>query len=445
MKQSKLSAYWTKLTGDSGNFSIENRAFNAIAVITFIVLLLLLPFNIYLGLQIVSLYMTGLLFGLAFFYYQARIHKRYLMGIRAYAILSYMTLISNFFFNSGSQGPTIYLFFLTFQLLIAFTTLRFHLLWVLLHIGITLALFSIEYFYPQNIPYTYLHLKDRYFDLGSTFVVILTCMYFITIYLRSNYNREKNIAEERAAKIEEQNAQIISQNEELQRLNQEKNKMLSLMGHDLRGPLNSITTVLNFLTNYPVPDEQRKVLKKELLQTTRNASEMLSNLVTWSSDQMNGMQLRIEPVNGLAIIQKVVAVQKMLAATKDITISVQVKDDFIVMADATMLELAFRNIVNNAVKFTNTFGIVSIKVQKKQEHYIICIQDNGIGMEKSQVERLFTMDIHSTYGTNNEKGIGLGLVLSNEFTEMQQGSITVESQKGVGTSFFIRMPAAPGE
>jgi two-component system, sensor histidine kinase and response regulator len=267
-------------------------------------------------------------------------------------------------------------------------------------------------------------------------------MYGITIYLRSNYNREKQKAEERAAMIETQNIQIRLQNDQLQRLNQEKNKMLSVLGHDLRSPLNAITTVLDFLTNYEVSEEQRMQLKRDLLHTTRNASDILSNLLAWSSGQMKGLQPHIEKINLPQLLGKVVQGQQLQADKKEIRVIIDAAEDCSVLADFNMLELTLRNLVNNALKFTHRGGEVTIRTVCDKD-CVISISDNGIGMSLEQLDTLFTMDIHSTYGTNNETGIGLGLLLCREFTEIQQGTMWVQSQEGSGSTFSIRLPAGP--
>jgi two-component system, sensor histidine kinase and response regulator len=252
--------------------------------------------------------------------------------------------------------------------------------------------------------------------------------------LRHSYEREKGVAENRASLIAEQN-------KELQKLNQEKTKLLSIISHDLRSPLNSITTVLNLLTNYPLPDNQRIKLQSELLDTTRNTSEMLVNLLSWSSEQMEGMQCRLETLNLKFVIQRVLQIQQPIADSKEVQIQISVDDEMTVHADYNMLELTLRNLINNAIKFTPPLGNVTINASIDQDmHCQIVVRDNGIGMNAEQLEALFSMDIHSTYGTNNEKGIGLGLVLCKEFTEMQNGKIWVHSKERNGSIFYLKIP-----
>ncbi|HTN16954.1 MAG TPA: HAMP domain-containing sensor histidine kinase [Chitinophagaceae bacterium] len=436
-----LPALWVKLIGDS-RFTPENKAFNAISIISLLILLILLPFNIHMGLTPVWVTMLIIISILLALYYASRIHRKYKFGMGFYSMCSYLILIINYFYNSGSTGPTIYLFFLTFQLLIAFTATRQHLWWTITHVLITATLLGIEYFYPQYVPNTYKSRSDYFYDLGSSTFVILGCMYFITIYLRSNYDRERRLAEEHSLKIQQQNTQIIAQNEQLQKLNVEKSKILSVLSHDLRGPLSSITSVLELLTNYPIPEQRQKEMKNDLLLSTRNTSDLVSNLLSWSTQQMNGLQAKLGRVNVLQVVQQVLQVQQPLAQTKAISIRTHIKDDHEVWADKNLLEQSIRNIVNNAIKFTADGGLINISTGAEGERCIIIIKDNGIGMSAEQLQMLFRLDIHSTYGTNNEKGIGLGLALCKEFAALQHAELSAESEHGRGSTFSISIPFA---
>ncbi|MES2480011.1 MAG: HAMP domain-containing sensor histidine kinase [Bacteroidota bacterium] len=438
MKPTKLSPFWINLVGDTESFSREHRAFNAVNVLSLIVMSILLPINIYLGLNVVTITTTIVIGLLGIVYFLSRFEKNYKLGMMIFALASYGLLTITFFFNSGSKGPSIYLFFLSFQLIIAFSIIQRHLLWMIIHIIVITALLSIEYYIPDKIPYTYRSKYDQYLDLLTSGIAVVISMYFITMYLLDSYKIEKQNAEDRAT-------MIAAQNEKLQKLNQEKTKILSILGHDLRSPLNSITTVLNFLTNYPLPEEHRLRLQRELLETTRNTSEMLANLLSWSSEQMHGIEPKLIQVNLLLVIHKVMEYQQLIADSKEIKINIHINDDIVVLADYNLLELTMRNIINNAIKFTPPMGAVTLSASIDENTCLIKVKDTGIGMNSEQMNSLFTMDIHSTYGTNNEKGIGLGLVLCKEFTEMQGGKIQVDSAEGKGSVFQLSMPLSKGQ
>lgn len=439
-----MHPYWTKLVGHPDAFNIDNRAFNGISIISIMVLLLLLPVNLFLRLPYVSLSVLVTAALLLILYYFSRFRRQYEYSMLIYAIGSYVLLSITFFLNGGADGPSLLLFLLSFQLLIAFTPKSRHPIWVMTHIVVTASLLLIQYHYPERILGKYQSPAYRILDLSTTALVVLACMYYITVYLRSNYNRERQQVEEHAAKIEEQNLRIREQYSELEKLSLEKTKLISVLGQDLRGPLNAIASVLELLTSYPVPEQRARELQKGLLQTTRNTSDVLSNLLLWTSRQMKGITVELQRIRLLEIMQKLVTGQQNLAEQKSITLSVDISEDIYLLADANLLELALRNVLNNALKFTGDKGLVEVIAEVGEHTAAIKVIDNGIGMMPEQMDQLFSLNIHSTVGTNNEKGIGLGLVLTKEFIEAQGGTISAESREGFGSTFTIRMPLYRG-
>lgn len=429
----KLADFWEELVGDVTSFTLENRAFNSISVITMILLAILLPFNMLLGLTVVWMMVAVLLVLQIFFFYLSRYRRIYNASMLAYVIVSYITLAATFYFNSGSHGPALLLFFLTFNLLIAFSPRHQHWIWALLHLILPLALLTKEYLQPDWIADSYRNAENRYIDILSSYLITLTCIYLITTYLRKNYNREKKNAEDRADKIDLQNAN-------LEQLNQKKDKLFSIIAHDLQSPLNSIITTLHLIAEYELSEEEKKMLRDELLTLTKNTSNMLTNLLTWSKLQMDGRGVRLAPVHIYDIVDRVLALQKMLADKKSVSIISNIDPAIYVLADSNMLELIIRNLVNNAIKFTPSGGLVRIHLKTEKDICQIMITDNGIGIEPAQQHEIFSLKTHSTFGTNNEKGIGLGLVLCKELLALQEGELRFESHPGKGTTFFLTVP-----
>lgn len=422
------------LVGEPGTLTIANRAFNAISVFSLIILLIILPINLLMGLYPVAVVILVLIVLQSVFYYLSRVKKMYRLSMACYAVVSYATLILNFFFNSGSSGPTIFLFFLTYELLIAFTPRRQQLRWTLVHILLPPVLLLIEYYYPQRVPDSYRSAGDRVFDLSSSYIVIIICMFFVTIYLRKNYSREKKNAEERANKIEQQNKM-------LDHLNKEKIKLFSVISHDLRSPLNSITSVLELLNDPQVGAEEKTEFKRELLNITRSTSDMLLNLLSWSSGQIKGVHPNLAPVNVAVVLEKVLEVQRLLAVRKNISLEVEAVFGLEAMADANMLELVLRNIINNAIKFTPEGGTILVTAVAAAAACVISVKDSGAGLTQEQQYRLFSLNVQSSYGTGNEPGIGLGLLLCKEFTQAQNGRIWVRNNEGTpGCTFFLSLP-----
>lgn len=422
------------MVGDRADFSIDNRAFNAICVTSFFILLFLLPFNMAFGLWPVCIMIAVLLLYLVFFYYLSRIKKRYRKSIVVYAVASYLTLICTFFFNSGSSGPTLFLFFLTFQLLAAFTVRKLHTMWFVVHLLVPLVLLLIEFYRPGWVPYTYKNKSDRLIDLFSTYFVILIFMYLVTTYLRNSYNRENKVSEARAAQIEAQNAQLAL-------LNQQKNKLFSLISHDLRSPFGTMISIIEVLEDAQLGVEEKLVFINNFREVASNALDMLSNLLSWSRAQMDGIKVNLQPIAVGPLVNRVLQAQQVPANRKQIAVNLAIPPGIRVLADTNMMELVIRNLLNNAIKFTPVNGVIAISACVNGDNCKIEIKDNGAGIKPEHLQQLFTLNTISTYGTNMEKGRGLGLYLCREFIALQNGSIQVNSIVGEGSTFIVSLPA----
>lgn len=410
---------WTWLVGDSPEFTTEIIAFNSIGIVTLIILLILLPINMLIGLMNVTLMLIILIIGQFSFYYFSRFKGRYSVGVIAYTVISYVVLILNFFFNAGSYGPTLALFFLTFQLLIAFAPKRWHFVLFIAHLLVPLALMSIEYYRPDMVPYTYAKEQDRSVDLLTSYLVILVGMYWIIIYLRNNYLREKGVADQ---------------------AHLEKIKLFSVISHDLKSPLAAAVSLGQLINEFQHEEADRKELQKELLNINKATLDMFTNLVAWSSTQMQGAKARLTKVDLTACINNVMQIQQRFLAGKQITINVDLVAEPAVKADVDMMELVIRNIVQNAIKFTPAGGAIWISNRITKGRYVLMIRDKGVGITAARLKNLFTLSIDSSYGTSNEKGSGLGLHLCKEFMKLQGGQIWASSVEHMGSTFYISIP-----
>ncbi len=436
----KAQNTWNKLTGDPSEFTMENRAFNSVSAITTLMLILALPVNFIIDLPEANIITLVALFIQFYFYYRARFKKKYKTGLIVYASLSYIILALTFCFNSGSEGPTLLYFIITFLLLFSITRGKYFGLWLCLHIFSGIFLIACEYYKVPWIHFTYTNNNNRLIDIVSSYVVTIIFVFFITNYLRKSYENEKKLAEERSKDIGKQNQQIRIQNEQLEKLNEEKDKLFSIISHDLRSPLNSMQGYLEILTEDDIEEDERDMMKRELLDLTKNTSDMLQNLLSWSKTQMQGVKVQIKPMALENTISQALEFQKSIAAKKGIQISIQNNEPIEVLADNDMLELVIRNLVNNAIKFTNPGGIITVSAKKKGQRAEISIKDNGIGISAEQQKEIFTLKSKSTYGTTNEKGMGLGLLLCKEFIELQNGRISFSSIPGSGSEFIIALP-----
>jgi two-component system, sensor histidine kinase and response regulator len=414
------------LFGDAQIYSPANRSVNAICIVTLFICLVLLPFNIYFGLYAIVKMLLVLMICLGFLYYLSRFKKRFYLSSILYAIGSYVTVILTYFFNAGINGPGLLLFFLTFSLLIGFTKKKLHKYWIALHLIIGSGLLLIEYNYPASVLATYANNTDRFTDYISSYCVALLFMYLIILYLRKAYSTERKLVLKRSIELEESNAQ--------------KAKLFSIIAHDLKTPLNGLLGYLELLNSYAIPEEQKKTVEKQLLNSTKQTSELLTNLLFWAKTQMEGITPHIIDLPLHKTLEVAVLGLKETATSKKVNLRFHVDESIHVCADRDMLLLVVRNLIHNAVKFTPTNGSVIVSCESHDSFVRLMIIDNGVGIHEDHRADLFTVKTRSSYGTNKEKGFGLGLLLCKEFTEMQGGTIGYASMEHKGSKFYLELP-----
>lgn len=437
-----LRACWLELTGKPGELPRENRGFNVVSLYMILLLAILIPLDFYLGLWeiAVGLIVTeGMLITMFFLSRYRGLHR---VGLTVYAIYSYLLVIFTYFYNGGNIGPALYFFLLTYLLLIAFTRQKFHWVWTGLHLVLPVGLLVIEYAYPAVVIRNYDSRSSRFTDLATSFPIIVICIFAATSYLRKAYERERAAAELRAKQIENQNKRIRSQNNLLQKANREKIELISILGHDLRNPLNAMTGTLEILNKENLSGEVETKLKADLLIAAHNTSTLLNNVLAWVSGQIKGIKPLLTWVEPDVIIERVLAVQGLMAEKKGITVQLNVKTGIRVLSDAEMLEVIIRNLVNNALKFTPQGGTIGLSVIEElaNSQCTISVRDDGVGMADEDVRNIFNGQIQSTYGTESEKGIGLGLFLCRELALRLNGEIRAESELGKGSVFFLSLP-----
>jgi signal transduction histidine kinase len=434
------NSFWTKLLGSSEEFSMRNRAFNFVCVVTSFLLIFCFAFDFYIGQIYMSVVIIILILLLFVIYYFSRYKKKYKAGVVIFAIVCYLVLILNYFWNSGLEGPTLMYFVLTFLFLIILSDSKLHYLWIVSHIATVISLLFIEYYNPDLLPTTYETRLDRFLDIGVGYVIAVIFIYALFTYLRDFYNAKRLVADERAIAISAKNKQILAQNQQLEKLNEEKNKLFSIVSHDLKAPLDSIRGYLELLSGNLLDEGDKEKIEEELLIQTKYTSDLLFNLMSWAKAQMHGVVVNLAPHNVQNMIDEIASNKKPAAARKGIKLTYSIDPALEVVCDKDMMHIIMRNLINNAIKFTNDGGEVYIKAAKKTDNLVLSVTDTGIGIPTENRDEIFTLKTRSTYGTNQEKGIGLGLMMCKEFIEYQHGEIWFESKYGIGTTFFVSLP-----
>ena len=236
---------------------------------------------------------------------------------------------------------------------------------------------------------------------------------------------------------------LMQANNQLKKLNATKDRLFSIIAHDLKNPLGSILIFSDLLMEKLREDniEKSESFIEFIKLATKNSLHLLENLLYWARMQTNQMVFDRKKLDLHTIVSEVAEVLNSSSKIKNISIINSVRDDIVVHADPDMLQTILRNFIANAVKFTNHGGVVEVSTAMAQSGIEIIVQDNGIGMNENIRNKLFQPDTNFTStGTDNEKGSGLGLMLCKEFVEKHGGKIWVESELGKGSTFHFTIP-----
>ncbi|WKN45838.1 ATP-binding protein [Tunicatimonas pelagia] len=244
-------------------------------------------------------------------------------------------------------------------------------------------------------------------------------------------------------RLRQQQQQLQEQNQDLVRLNSLKNKLLSIISHDFRSPLSSLQGVIAMLNSHALSAEEIEQVFESLSSKVENTTNMLDNLLKWTRNQMHGIRVEPEYITLSTLVEEVVSSQLILAEKKEVTLYCNIASDLSVYADPEMVRLIVRNLVSNAIKFTFKNDSITIGAFQDNNEVTVSVVDTGIGMSSEDINRLFQLKEHTTYGTDNEKGTGLGLILCQEFVEVNGGRIWVESEQGIGSMFHFTLVTHP--
>lgn len=436
---------WLYLAGDITEFPLEARIFNSICVLGFAALIVELLFNL-LSLKGELLAVTLVILIIhSSFYYLSRFANKFTLAIVWYSIVNNFLFVSTFYFSSGINGPTLLLYTLSFTIIILVAPRKQFYIWIPVNILFVLTSLFLQYMRPELIPAAYSTDSERYVHYFFTYLVVVSFLYLGASSLRSNYENERLIARQRNQAIDEQNQKILEQNKELAHLNSEKNRLFSIVAHDLRAPLDIVQSYLEIINGVDLSTSEKNHIENKLINATKSASEMLSNLLYWAKSQMEGISAEIKVLNLFDTIKNTLDVQKEVAEKKGISFDCAVSSGLNVYADANMLQLVVRNLIQNAIKFTDPGGAVFVSASREEDRVLISVRDSGVGIPLTQQPYLFTTNAKSTAGTDNERGTGLGLVLCKDFAAKMQAELIFNSNEHAGSTFGILLKEAwPG-
>lgn len=416
-----------RLLGPVRSFTLEDRIFHAVCLIILFAVGLNVPFNWLIGLPGVAILMAAVFFAIALLYVSSRVLHYEKEAKTAFLLAANIVLALNYIYNSGLNGPTYAIFLLVLLITVAVAPRQEYALWLPLNFLTMLVLFVWDFYHPGWLHNSYPDRANRYTDFIYTYAVIGGLTVFVVNAIRRAYLRE-HLAAER-------------QTTELTAANEVKNKLLSIIAHDLKEPLSSVQNFLELIEDHDLTDNQRIELQKELKRRTQNASELLHNLLSWTKGQMEGFQVNKAKLNLHQLLMPVLKLLEPLAEEKAVVLSAAIPENLYVMADADMLQFVFRNLVVNAIKYSHPAGEIGVRATGKDGDCLLEVSDQGDGIASDQQASLFSLETQPVLGTLAEKGTGLGLYLCYEFMQRQEGMITYTTVPGQGTTFLIKIPS----
>ena len=243
-------------------------------------------------------------------------------------------------------------------------------------------------------------------------------------------------------RIEFQN-ELVNSRKELSEINKQKDKLFSIIAHDLKSPFTGILGFTELLINDF--DELSDIEKKQYLQNTyssmKNVLALIENLLTWARFNLNRVEYNPKEISIAKVIREVFETQNVAASVKKIELAFDCNENIKAYADENMISTVIRNLISNAIKFTNSNGTIKVNGFYEGESVKVSVEDNGVGMEPEIANNLFNFDKQTTTaGTNDEKGTGLGLIICKEFIEKNGGKISVVSKVAYGTNISFTLP-----
>jgi|GEM_PF-1986455 len=297
---------------------------------------------------------------------------------------------------------------------------------------ITLALleFLEVRIFPVDLPHHTLDVTKTVNFVGAmllTFYVI----YFVT-----------KVSESTQALLEDKKLELQDKNAILNSAMAARDKLVSTISHDIRGPLNNIYAGLHLLNSGKISPDDWKMLSQKIQIQTKDALDFIETTMKWISAQSDQLKAHMGDYGTKQITAGVTALAAPVAESKNIRLDVNIEPNAIAIADEHMINSVLRNLVSNAIKFTGELGVVKLVVVKAATKVRYSVIDSGRGMTTEQLEKVKAGMIFSTPGTENERGHGMGLVLSKQFLKLHGAHLTIQSSESSGTTMSFELPLA---
>ncbi|HTD40319.1 MAG TPA: tetratricopeptide repeat protein [Mucilaginibacter sp.] len=275
------------------------------------------------------------------------------------------------------------------------------------------------------------------------FLIILGMAAILIVYYKAKLKQQKinTILEDKNAEVIQQKSDLNEQAYKLNDLNNLKDRLISVLAHDLRAPLSTLRGLFGLLEDDTISHDQFLTMIPQALKKLEYTSDFLDTLLFWINSQMENFDSSAKSFPIKDVVSYEVSNYYEQATEKGIKLTDNVSENITVAADPNSIRIVTRNLITNAIKFSRKDDTIIVSVQQRDDNYIlISVKDSGVGMSEKQLNKLFKSKVDSGTGTNNESGTGMGLLFCKDLIEKCNGNIWVESIQGKGTEFFFTLP-----
>ena len=429
MRNKRVKVFFSYIFGDEENFSLEHRLVLSASIIGILISLIGAFINFLLSTSIVAVLIPIFLSLLVLIlYYFIRFKKVFEPVSFPVIFVSILGISTIWIFNGGINGSNVMPAFVIVILGLLIVRDREKKYVIILFLAANILIYLIQFYRPDLIT-NFPSETDRWIDHLITLVYSAILIYYIIRFVHKNYNIERLKAEESEKKLIQ--------------INIDKDRFISILAHDLRSPFNSLLGFSEELKENlnKLDMAQIRSYVNRIHDSAHNSYNLLEDLLMWEKSLQGTIPFNPQKVNLGEICLSVVESIRPIAATKNISLN-WFEIEISVYADVLMLKTVLRNLIINAVKFTNTLGAVNVSAKWDKSVVTISVSDNGVGISSENLSKLFDISqVLTTAGTSKEKGTGLGLLICKEFVEKQGGRIWVESEIGKGSDFRFTLPS----
>jgi signal transduction histidine kinase len=285
---------------------------------------------------------------------------------------------------------------------------------------------------------TLTNLKYIAYGLGAALLAILSIMLYMFSKRKAQIKRNKTL-KKKNKEILKENKEILEKTVHLEETNNVKDRLFSIVSHDLKDSVSSIKGCMDLLKEGSLTNEEFQNIIPELSENADNASQLLFDLLNWSKTQMQNLEPKLESFNIQEVFKSKIHLFEKKLEQKRVVLIDESKPES-VYADKNMVEIVIQNLIANAIKFSSVGDVITVSNRQRNGNILICIEDTGVGISEENQKRIFASEAFTTLGTDNEKGTGLGLSICKELVELNNGRIWVQSEKNFGSKFFIELP-----